>query len=83
MSSGFSAKKALFTLMRTILRICGNKSQMAIVTVSSPEVRAEATSSCVTQGNDRAEGSTFFNLRMSSGNIELLKGYFLIQDKVT
>lgn len=56
---------------------------MAIVTVSSPEVRAEATSSCVTQGNDRAEGSTFFNLRMSSGNIELLKGYFLIQDKVT
>lgn len=41
---------------------------MAIGTVSSTEVRAEATSSCATQGNDRAEVSTFFNLRMNSGN---------------
>ena len=61
--------------MRTISRIRGNKSQMAIGTVSGTEVTAEATSSCATQGNDRAEVSTLFNLRMNSGNIELLKGY--------
>jgi len=46
--------------MRIILRICGNKSQMTIITVSSREMRAEATtSSCATWVNDGAKVGTF------------------------
>lgn len=81
-STGFSRKKVWVTLMRILLRICGNKSQMTIITVSSREMRAAATtSSCATWVNDGAKVGTF----STSGRIqetELLKGYHcLIQNE--
>lgn len=54
------AEGSLVFLMRTIQRICGNKSNMAIVSVNNVDLRAEAISSMYYSGKQRSRSEHIF-----------------------